>query len=164
MISMDLKSILFLCSTVWIAGCATSSSAPITLHTSAVNDDASIKLAEAATSISQSLSNLEAMETATRPAALTKPLPSPDTYGMSDLVSVDWSGPVAPLLLKVGSASNYKVRVLGKEPAIPIIVSIAVKNTPLAYVLRDADFQCGDRANIIVYPAIRTIEIRYASA
>lgn len=161
---MDLKSILFLCGAVWITGCATSSSMPNHQYTSARNDDAAVKLAEAATSISQSLSNLEGLEAATRPATLSKPLPSPDTYGMADLVSVDWSGPVAPLLAKIGAASNYKVRILGRTPAIPIIVSVNAKNLPLAYVLRDTDYQCGKRANVIVYPAIRTIELRYASA
>jgi defect-in-organelle-trafficking protein DotD len=54
------------------------------------------------------------------------------------------------------------MRILGKSPAIPIIISITAHNTPLADVLRDANFQCGRRANVAIYAANKVIELRYA--
>ncbi|MCL5261667.1 MAG: DotD/TraH family lipoprotein, partial [Gammaproteobacteria bacterium] len=83
---------------------------------------------------------------------------------MDKIASIDWSGPVGPLVKKIATASNYKLRVLGTPPAIPILVSISAKDTPLADILRDATFQCGNKANIVVYPASRTIELRYVKA
>ena len=60
-------------------------------------DPAMTQLAEAATSVSQSLNTLAAIQKARTPA-YQKRLPNPATYGMTDIVSLDWSGPVEPLL------------------------------------------------------------------
>lgn len=122
---------------------------------------AEAKLSETATSISRSLAELAEIERATHPQAiLTSPV-DPDMIGMGQLASIDWSGPIGPLVKKIAEASKYKLNVLGTPPAIPILVSITAKDTPLADVLRDANFQCGNRANIVVYSASRIIELRY---
>ena len=81
---------------------------------------------------------------------------------MAELVSIDWSGAVGPLVTKIAALSHYRVNSLGVPPAIPIIVSVTAKDTPLADILRDANFQCGIRASITVYPATKIIELRYA--
>ena len=83
-------------------------------------------------------------------------------YGMGGLTSVDWSGPVQPLVEQMANAVNYRTRVLGTSPAIPIIVTIYQKNAMLGDILRDVGYQCGRRASIAVYPESRVIELRYA--
>jgi len=124
-------------------------------------DKATIKLAEAASSATHSLSELEAIEK-TRTPKYRKHLPNPTTPGMTDMVSIDWSGPIRPLLEHIAKASHYKFHVLGRGPAIPVIVSMLAKNVPLSDVLRDADYQAGRKAFVFVSPSRRTIELRYA--
>ncbi len=127
-------------------------------------DPAEVKLAEAASSVSHSLVQLAAVEQAANPQAAVKPPPDPASYGMGNLVSIDWSGPIEPLVSRVANASGYKLKVLGREPSIPIMVTMLAHNTPLGDVLRDAGFQAGSRADIIVFPSRRVVELRYLPA
>jgi defect in organelle trafficking protein DotD len=141
------------------------------VHRSAINTtvidnpnnaaNANIKLAEAAISISQSLQELAATERAANPHVKIPPPTDPVRIGMAGLASVDWTGPVEPLLRKIGKATSYRVRVLGKEPAIPVIVSVYAQNIPLADILRDVSFQAQKKATIMLYPSSRVLELRY---
>lgn len=90
------------------------------------------------------------------------PPPDPATYGMSNLVSIDWGGPVEPLVAQIAASSGYKIRVLGNPPAVPVMVFLSVKNVPLGNVLRDIGFQVNTKANIVVFPRSKVIELRYA--
>lgn len=119
-------------------------------------------LAEAAYSTSRSLVDLAEIAEAAHPLPNLAPPPSPATYGMGEVVTLDWSGPVEPLLRQVACAADYRVRVLGTPPAIPIIVTIYQKNVMLGDVLRDIGYQCGRRAAVVVFPESRVIELRYA--
>jgi defect-in-organelle-trafficking protein DotD len=123
-------------------------------------DASSIKLAEAAVAADSSLQTLEAIRKAEIPN-YDKKLPNPANYRMNALASVDWTGPIGPFVQSLADASGYRVRILGNPPAIPVIVSLNEKNKSLAEMLRDADFQAGDKAQIIVYPANQVIELRY---
>lgn len=124
--------------------------------------EAEAKLSIAADSISKSLQELAEIHRTIHPHAIMPSPVEPEMIGMGQLGSVDWNGPVGPLVKKIAEATNYKLRILGTQPAIPILVSIVAKDTPLADILRDAEFQCGSRANIVVYPASKIIELRYA--
>lgn len=126
--------------------------------------EAEVKLADAATTISDSLRQLAEIERATHPQAKLPSPPAAELIGMEQLASVQWTGPAGHLVAKIAQATRYKLRVLGKQPAIPLIVSISAKDIPLADILRDVTFQCGNKANVVVYPASRTIELRYAKA
>lgn len=150
-----------------LTGCktttATTSSTSISNGTSSneVSDPATAQLAEAATSISQSLTDLKAIAKASAPIINNKRLPYPTSTDMMELASVDWSGPIEPLLQRIANLCDYKLRVIGARPAIPVLVTIAARNTPVSYILRDANFQAGTRASVLSYPAIRVIELRY---
>lgn len=119
-------------------------------------------LAEASYAVSRSVVDLAETAQAAHPLPNLSPPPSPATYGMAGLTSVDWSGPVEPLVRQIARASNYRVRTLGTPPAIPVIVTVYEKNAMLGDILRDVGYQCGRRASVIVYPGARIIEIRYA--
>ncbi len=160
--NMPFTSFVLLCGLSLATGCATFHAPQSTISKN--NDEASMQLAEAATSISQSLTELQGIQKAATPAKANKALVDPQSFALTELVSVDWSGPVAALLQKVADASHYRLRILGTQPAIPVLVSITAKNTPLADIVRDVDFQCGKQANIAVYPSSRIIELRYAKA
>jgi defect-in-organelle-trafficking protein DotD len=86
----------------------------------------------------------------------------PNAYNLQARASVDWSGPVEELTARIAKAGHYKVRILGKVPAIPILISMTVKDQSLAEILRDIDYQAGQRASIHVYPNSQVVELRYA--
>jgi defect-in-organelle-trafficking protein DotD len=125
-------------------------------------DPASASLAEASYSVSRSLVNLSEVAQASRPLPNLEPQPNPAAYGMSGLTSVDWSGPIEPLVRQLARSVNYRVRVLGRPPAIPVLVSVYDKNMMAADILRDVGFQAGRRATLVVYPEEQVIELRYA--
>lgn len=119
-------------------------------------------LAEASYAVSRSVVELAETAQAAHPLPDLAPAPSPATYGMGGLTTVDWSGPIEPLVRQLAFAANYRVRVLGTPPAIPVLVSIFSKNTMLGDILRDVGYQGGRRAQLVVYPESRVIELRYA--
>lgn len=119
------------------------------------------QLLNTAQSIEQSLSTLAAAEKAESPPILnTAPLITSEG-GMGGKVDIDWTGPIGPLIVKLGVLTNYRVKFLGSEPAIPILISINAKQTVIADVLQNASLQTGKRAHILVFPASRLIEVRY---
>lgn len=124
-------------------------------------DDAEIKLAEAAVSVSRSLDSLAEIEKAAHPCLRMPPPIDAPRYGLGCLASVDWVGPVEPLVRRIGEATHYCVRVIGREPPIPVIVSINSKNIPFADILRNISLQIHKKACIVLYPNSRTIELRY---
>lgn len=119
-------------------------------------------LAEASYSVSRSIVDLAETEQASKPNTCIEPPPSPASYGMAGTTTVDWSGPIEPLLKQIANASNYRLRVLGTRPAIPVLVTINARDVMLGDILRDAGYQCGNRAKVLVFPGSRTIELRYA--
>lgn len=156
-----IKNILFTFSVLTvITGCATHHYNAVPYTPSHTN----VALTEAAASVSQSLVQLAAIEQAANPMARVAAEPDPASYGMGQPASVDWSGPVGPLVEQLANATGYRVRVLGTAPAIPILVTINEHNAPVADILRDTAFQTGKRAAILVFPQTRIIEIRYENS
>ena len=127
-------------------------------------DPAQVQLAEAAQSVSKSLVLLdEIQQAATPPKQMLEP-PEPSSYGMGQIVSVDWLGPLQPLVEKIGELTDYKVRVLGTQPAVPVLVTINEKRVPIGEILRNAGYQSKQKADIIIFPSNRVIELRYLPA
>lgn len=146
-----------------LAGCASSHAGVPIGDPTLGPDPAEATLAEAASSVSKSLISLDQMQQATTPLPPMQPPPDPAAYGMSNAVTVDWNGPIEPLLTQIANSTGYTVNVLGKAPMLPIIVTVIAKNRPIGEVLRDAGYQCGDKADIVVFPNTKIIELRYAS-
>lgn len=147
-----------------LAGCSTTDPSTSPTVNPSASEDATVKLAEAATSVSQSLNQLKAIEKASSPPINNKRLPYPTTYDMAELTSIDWTGPIEPLLKRIASMCGYTLRVIGQRPAIPVLVTISAKNTPVGYILRDANFQAGSKAGVNVFPGIHVIELRYGKS
>lgn len=125
-------------------------------------DNTEASLSEASYSVSRSISSLSETAQAAHPLPQLDAPPNPASYGMAGLTTVDWSGPVEPLLKQIANATDYRLRVLGTSPGIPVLVSVYDKNTMIADILRDVGYQCGRRASVVVYPESRVIELRYA--
>jgi defect-in-organelle-trafficking protein DotD len=125
-------------------------------------DAASASLSEASYSVSRSIVSLAETAQAAHPVPDLGPAPNPASYGMAGLTSVDWSGPIEPLVRQLAKAANYRVRILGKQPGIPVLVTVYDKEMMLADIFRDVGYQAGRRASVIIYPEERVVELRYA--
>jgi defect-in-organelle-trafficking protein DotD len=126
------------------------------------SDDATIKLAEAAVSVSDSMLEMARIEKVIMPPHKDNILTIPNAYNLQARASVDWSGPIEELTLRIAKASHFRLRVLGKVPSVPVLISLSVKDKSLAEILRDIDYQAGIKANINVYPNSQVVELRYA--
>jgi defect-in-organelle-trafficking protein DotD len=158
------KSILLILLAALAVGC--QKAPPQTFKKPPMNapsDDASVRLVEAASSVSSSLNDLAEIEAASTPPGTTgKPLPESESYALQSKASIDWSGPIEPLLERIARISGFRLSVLGKEPAIPVLVSLSAKNITLTEMLRDAALQAGKKADVLVYSNRGIIELRYA--
>ena len=137
---------------------------PVHLPNSPVRPNPSDSLSDAAKSTSASLVQLNQTEQAAYPPKRIVPAPpSPSCYGMGFTATVNWNGPIEPLAQKIADAASYKLLVFGKRPLIPVIILIDTKNEQIGNILRDAGYQAGKRATVVVIPATRTIELRYST-
>lgn len=125
-------------------------------------DDASIKLAEAAVSVSDSMLEMAKIEKVITPPSKDNTLTIPNAYNLQARASVDWSGPIEELTARVAKSAHFKLRVLGQPPAVPILISLSVKDYSLAEILRNIDYQAGKKAYLHVYPNSQVVELRYA--
>lgn len=119
------------------------------------------ELYQAAASVEKSLAVIAESKLSEQPALIdTTPLITAEG-GMGGTINLDWVGPIAPLLQKMAEVSNYRLKILGKEPSIPVIVSITNKNAVVADVVKNASLQAKAKANVMVFPESRVIELRY---
>ncbi|KTD79277.1 type IVB secretion system lipoprotein DotD [Legionella waltersii] len=150
--------LIFLCSLL-LSSCVTTFKKPPVNNAS---DDATIKLAEAAVSVSDSMLEMAKVEKVITPPSKDNTLTIPNAFNLQARASVDWSGPIEELTARVAKAAHYKIRVLGKAPSIPVLISLSTKDESLAEILRDIDYQAGKKADIHVYPNSQVVELRYA--
>jgi defect in organelle trafficking protein DotD len=144
----------------WVMACT-----PITYKKPPYNEpsnDATIKLAEAATSVSGSMLEMARVEKVVIPPSADNLQTIPSTQTLLTHASVDWAGPIGELTERLAKAANYKLRVLGHPPPIPVLISLNTKDRALAEILRDIDYQAGKKASIHVYPNNQVVELRYA--
>lgn len=140
---------------------ANESSPPSKQKNESTSANVEAQLLATAQSIEHSLGILAAAEKAENaPLLNTEPLVTPEG-GMGGKADVDWTGPIAPLLEKIATLSGYRLKCLGNEPAIPVLIAVNAKHVVLADILQNASLQAGKRAQILVFPESRLIELRY---
>lgn len=157
---MKRTSITVILLSTLIIGCATTTYKKPPYN--APSDDASIKLAEAANAVSDSMLQMARVEKVITPPTKDNTLTIPSAYNLQTRASVDWSGPIAEITRRIAKAAHFRLRILGKEPAVPILISLNVQDESLAEILRDIDYQAGKKAYIHVYPNSQVVELRYA--
>lgn len=153
------RFVIFFIAFALLTGCTTTFRKPP--HNNAA-DDASIKLAEAATSVSDSMLEMARVEKVIAPPNKDNILTIPNAHNLQTRASVDWAGPVEELTARIAKAAHYRLRVLGREPAVPVLISLTSKDESLAEILRNIDYQAGSKAEIHVYPNSQVVELRYA--
>tara|TARA_R110002126_G_scaffold135987_4_gene280469 strand:- start:123151 stop:123747 length:597 start_codon:yes stop_codon:yes gene_type:complete len=120
-------------------------------------------LGNTANTINNSIIELHKYESSDKPKFVENNDPDEDfsKYGLGFLVSIDWVGPIETLVHKVAKIAKFKFKVLGASPPIPVLINVFDKRTSLGDVLRTANLQSKDRADVVIYPKTKTIELRY---
>ena len=76
-------------------------------------------------------------------------------------VSVDWNGPLEPLLQAIAGRAGYGFRVSGTPPAGGVMVAVRAASQPLFEVVRTAGLLVTSQAAVVLNPSSRLIEVRY---
>jgi defect-in-organelle-trafficking protein DotD len=127
-------------------------------------DQALSMLNRTARSIEQSLTHLaeaeqyEKMKVKPNEPRIYKQVP-----GMEAMVTMPWRGTLEQAVSKLAGFSGYVVKFMGKPPVIPILVQIGSDPATISDHIRNIGIQAGNRADIIVDPKQRIVEVRYGN-
>jgi hypothetical protein len=135
----------------------TTDSAPVGSNNASTEQE----LMQASSSVSTSMQNLSAVQSAATPAVRTPAPITPQGTGMTQRVSINWIGPVQPILQKLAGNAGYRVQVIGSKPSMPIIVSINVHNQALADIYRSIVYQSQSQASLSLHASQRLIILHY---
>ncbi len=161
---MNIKTIGSVFLATLISGCAATQNRDETANAKAQQDAALVLLQKTAGSIERSLLQLaeaeqfEKMRLKPNEPRLIKTIP-----GMEAVVSMPWQGTVEQTILKLAGLCGYEVRFIGKTPVIPILVQIGREPATVSDHMRTVGAQAGQRADVIVDPKLKLIEVRYAN-
>jgi len=81
--------------------------------------------------------------------------------GMEQVVTMPWHGPIEPAIQKLASLSAFRLKWMGRQPAMPILVQIGQNPATVSDHLRNLGIQAGSYADIFVDPNRKLIEVRY---
>tara|TARA_A100001015_G_scaffold170048_1_gene188996 strand:+ start:841 stop:1368 length:528 start_codon:yes stop_codon:yes gene_type:complete len=129
-----------------------------------LSQNAEDQLAEAAEEVSRSITKLAQIERANRPEPPQDIKLPVITAEMAGKASVDYNGPVEPMLKQLATVSHLKFRSIGRPLAIPPMISIYVRRTPIADILKDISYQVQKQAQVQLIEDEKVLEIRYNHA
>lgn len=161
----------FICISLALCACVLSACAdeaeplhPALLPVQAVPTDpdpVGLRLAQAAekaTSAQNKMAQIEAFRT---PLPTQEGLPYP-VAGMTQPTSITWTGPIDQITRTLAEMAGLNYKTTGKEPPLPLVVSVEAHQLPIGKILQDIGAQAGRRADLIVEPMSKTLELRYA--
>lgn len=134
---------------------------PAQFHDVPQIDPVAAHMMAAASRTSAALDRLSRVETARTPVPDPGPLDDAPP-GLDVYLAVSWIGPVAPLVAKLADAADYRFRVVGRPPSIPVVVDVTTESAQVLEILRDVGHQTGARAVVSVDVEQKVIEVRYA--
>lgn len=127
-------------------------------------DQALSMLHKTARSIEQSLTQLaEAEQYEKMKQKPNEPRIYKQITGMEGVVTMPWQGTIEQAVSKLAGFSGYEVKFMGKPPTIPILVQIGREPATVSDHLRNIGIQAGSRADIIVDPKQKIVEVRYGN-
>jgi defect-in-organelle-trafficking protein DotD len=113
--------------------------------------------AERATAAQNRMAQIESFRTPLPPLIDPSPLP-----GLMQITSITWTGPIEQIARTLAEMGSLEFKTTGKEPPLPLVVSVDAHQQPIGKILQDIGLQAGRRADIIVNPGTRTLDLRYA--
>lgn len=153
--------ILGLCAVLSLTGCSRMEGFPKP-QLVAEPDPVVARLAAAADRAANALDELAAIENTRTPTDIP-PLVNSAPIELRRAITIDWVGNAEPLVQQLADRASYEFKLTGQPSAIPLIVTIRVRNQPLIEILRDLGLQLENRATLRVDPETRTIELVYAA-
>lgn len=123
-------------------------------------DPVALKLSSAVDRASAALQTLAAIEQHKTPLATVSPV-SGVPKELLRTMSVEWTGPIEPIVKTVADRTGYKFAVMGLKPPVPVVVQVSSVEKSAIDVLRDIGLQAGTRADVVVNADSRTIEVSY---
>ncbi len=117
-----------------------------------------------AAQVNQSLEELYAIEKAKKPENLiiqATPSLGPMHPTLRQPLTIDWSGPVEPLLAEIALRTHYRLKIMGVPPAIPLLVSINMRQASAQDVLQNIRSQIYERGDLLIFPEQRVMELHY---
>ncbi len=130
-------------------------------------DPADEALMAAAARVEESWGRTASLMSATGATGAELPAP-PATFPMEEIpeslrqaVELEWHGELAPAVRSLASSAGYRFEEVGVATGGPILVSLEAKAAPVGELLRRAGNQAGDRADVVVRPVSRVIEVVY---
>lgn len=119
------------------------------------------KLTQAAVQASNALSSLAEV----KKARSHDPLPIfPGQLAAEDfsqLVTLDWSGPVEPVMKMLVEVSGYRLKVYGAMPTIPPVVTVDSKDVAVSDVIKDVVYQAQDQVDVKVDASSKEVQLYY---
>lgn len=142
-----------------LAACTTHG--PVDQQLVAEPDPIGLRLASAVDKASAALQTLASVEQARNPGASIQQVP----YAPQELrrsVTVSWVGPIEPIMRHLADRAGYDLQVKGDTPPAPVVVTLNVREKSVIETLRDVGLQAGQRADVVVDPEHRVVELNYA--
>jgi defect-in-organelle-trafficking protein DotD len=127
----------------------------------AAPDPVGLRLAAAVDRASTALQTLASVEQSRNPGVSIQSVPAAPQE-LRRTVSVEWVGPIEPIVRRLADRAGYATQVNGDRPPAPLVVSILAKQKSVVEVLRDVGLQAGTRADISVDPDRHIVELNYA--
>jgi defect-in-organelle-trafficking protein DotD len=81
--------------------------------------------------------------------------------GMEQVITMPWTGTLEQAVAKLTAFAGYNIRMVGKPPITPILVTLGSEPASVSDHLRNLGIQAGTRADLVVDPNTRTVELRY---
>lgn len=124
-------------------------------------DPVGLRLAQAAERATQAQNKMAQIE------SFRTPLPTQDGLGASlpgtqQITSVTWTGPIDQITRTLSEMAGLSFKVTGKEPPLPMVVTVDAHQEPISKILQDIGAQAGRRADLIIDPTNRTLDLHYA--
>lgn len=123
-------------------------------------DTVSVMLAESADRASSALEALAAVEKARTPTTAMSPI-ADVPIELRRTITVNWVGPIEPIAKTLADRAGYSFITLGRDPAVPVVVSIDAENMRVVDVLRDIGLQLGMRGDVKVDAKSKAVELYY---
>jgi defect-in-organelle-trafficking protein DotD len=125
-------------------------------------DNVTLRLANAADRAANALDTLASIEQVRTPTDLP-PLAEGAPAELRRSITVNWIGPVEPLVKQLADRASYTLNVTGNKPETAIVVTIDVRNQPVIETLRDVGLQLGGRAELKVDANLKIVELSYGN-
>jgi defect-in-organelle-trafficking protein DotD len=117
-------------------------------------------LNQSAQKVSASLQQLAMIEKASGPTSAPLPFVKVKASALQQTMTLNWSGPIAPVVRQVAAKMGWSVQVLGKLPVTPVLVNLNGTST-VKDMLQNIDLQAGQNASVMLLPKYKLVSLRY---